>query len=182
MRLCIGRLKSWLMHEASSALASLCQRCSSAQTHPKRFALPFWEQQCSACRVQSHRHSLRPCLQPDILVLPEVSPCCSKTNALSLFEKCKHITNPLFVTAWGFMANKQRKKAQNPFQVHISQCKWKTHQRASVLKCWYGTMITMLRSFFPFSNWKAVVLEKSLLVSLLKKSWFCSVFILNTQC
>lgn len=132
--------------------------------------------------LQSHRHSLRPCLWPELLVLPEVSPYCSITNVLSLFEKCRHITSPLFITAWGFMANQQRKNAQNHFQVHTSQCKWKTHQRADALKCWYGTMITMLCSFFPFSDWKAVVLEKSLLASLLKKSWFCSVILLNTQC
>lgn len=182
MWLCTGRLKSWLVHEASSTLVPLCQRCLPAQTHIKRFVNSSWKQQCSTCRMQSHWHSLRPCLRSEFLVLPEVSPQSFKTNALSLSEKCKHVTHPLFITAWGFVANQQRKKAQNSFQAHTSQCKWKTHQRADALKCWYGTMITTLCSFFLFPDWKAVVLEKSLLVSLLKNSWFCSVFILNTQC
>lgn len=100
--------------------------------------------------LQSHRHSLGPCLRPEILVLPEVSPYCSKTNALSLLEKCRHITSPRFITAWGFMANQQRKKSTKPLSgPHFTvQMKNPRESRCTEMLIWYNDHNVKL--FFPF--------------------------------
>lgn len=171
------------MKEAGLVQLPLHHRRLLAQPHQTRFAYPFWEQQRQGWTVQSHRHSPTLSWQSEVLVLTEVSRYRSHTSAsASLCEACNSMTSPLFNSSWRVHSKsaeeESTKTPSGPQCIVKMENPWES--RCTEMWVWFNNHCVML--FSPFSHQKAVVLRKCLPASLLKNSWFCSVFIWNTQC
>lgn len=105
-------LKSWLVHEASSALVTLCQRCCQ-YTYPKRFAYP--EDSLQSAITQA---------QPQALLMAWASgPACDlpillQNKCLIFIWKIQTHNLPTFYNSLRFYGKsaEEKKKHKTPFR------------------------------------------------------------------
>lgn len=150
MWLCIGRLKSWLVHEASSTLVPLCQRCLPTQTH---------EEICSLflkTAVLNLQNAIT-LAQPQAMLKVWVSgaawglPIELQNKCIVFIWKMQTHNSPTFYNSLRFCGKSAEKKSTKLLSgPHFTvQMKNPSESRCTEMLIWYNDHNVML--FFPFS-------------------------------